>query len=121
MEVKVEIAEIKDAEDIAGISHQVADIHDRALPEYFKKVSEEDELNNICEMLGDAGIKVFKAVYDGKICGFLFLKSADFRSVLPSRILRLLYMRANHSNRRSLATKRNSTSHNLHHLNCPFA
>jgi len=74
MEVKVEIAELKDAEDIAGISHQVADMHDRALPEYFKKVSEEDELNNIREMLGDAGIKVFKAVYDGKICGFLFLE-----------------------------------------------
>lgn len=73
-EIKIEFAEKDDAGEIAEISHQVAEMHDKSMPEYFKKVAKEEEINNIYEMIGDEHIKVFKAVYEGKICGFLFFE-----------------------------------------------
>lgn len=73
-EVKIEIAKIEDAESIARIAFQVAKMHDEALPEYFKSVSEEEQLSGIKDMLKDEKIVVFKAVYEGKICGFLFFE-----------------------------------------------
>lgn len=73
-EVKIEIAEETDAESIAKIAYQVAKMHDEALPEYFKSVSEEEQLQNIKEMLKDERIVVFKAVVAGNVCGFLFLE-----------------------------------------------
>ena len=73
-EVKVEIATVEDAEDIAKIAYQVAKMHDEAMPEYFKTVAEDEQLRNIREMLNDNKITVFKAVVAGKVCGFLFLE-----------------------------------------------
>lgn len=73
-EVKIEIAKVEDAEDIAKIAYQVAQLHDEALPEYFKPVPKEEQLCGIQDMLKDEKIVVFKAIYDGKICGFLFLE-----------------------------------------------
>ena len=73
-EVKIEIANVEDVEHIVKISSQVAKMHDEAVPEYFQPVAEEEELKNIREMLDDDKITVFKAVYEGKICGFLFLE-----------------------------------------------
>ena len=72
--MKIAIADINDVEAIAGIAHQVAEMHDKALPEYFKSVSREEELENIRDMLADKRITVFKATFDDKICGFLFLE-----------------------------------------------
>jgi len=73
-EVKIFMAEEKDIEDIVNISHQVAEMHDTALPDYFKPISKEEERNNVIEMMKDERITVFKAVCDEKICGFLFLE-----------------------------------------------
>ena len=73
-EIKIEIAKVEDAEDIAKIAYQVAQLHDEALPEYFKPVPKEEQLRGIQYMLKDEKIAVFKAIYDGKICGFLFLE-----------------------------------------------
>jgi len=73
-DVKIEKADKTDAEDIAKIAYQVAKMHDESVPEYFKPVSEKEQLQNIKEMLGDEKLFVFKAVCEGKICGFLFLE-----------------------------------------------
>ena len=73
-DVKISIAEEKDIEDIVNISHQVAEMHDTALPDYFKPISKDEEKGNIIELFKDERITVFKAVCDEKICGFLFLE-----------------------------------------------
>ncbi len=72
--IKVEIATAEDAESIAKVAYQVAQLHDEALPEYFKPVPEEEQLRGIQNMLKDEKIVVFKAIYNGKIRGFLFLE-----------------------------------------------
>lgn len=72
--VKIEIANEKDAVDIQRVSYQVAKMHDESAPEYFKSISAEEELRNIREMLDDEKVIVFKAVYDDKLIGFLFLE-----------------------------------------------
>ena len=72
--VKIEIADLNDAVEIAEIAYQVAKQHDEAVPEYFKPVSEKEQLSSIKEMLKDEKIIVFKAVYEEKIRGFLFLE-----------------------------------------------
>ncbi|MBR2273510.1 MAG: GNAT family N-acetyltransferase [Alphaproteobacteria bacterium] len=76
-EVKIEIAKTEDAESIAKVAYQVAQLHDEALPEYFRPVPKEEQLRSIQNMLKDEKIVVFKAIYDGKICGFLFLEIAE--------------------------------------------
>lgn len=73
-EIKIEIATAEDAESIAKVAYQVAQLHDEALPEYFRPVPKEEQLRGIQDMLRDEKIVVFKAIYDGKICGFLFLE-----------------------------------------------
>lgn len=73
-DIQIAIADIKDAKDIVNISHQVAEMHDTALPDYFKPISKDEERNNIIELFKDERITVFKAVCDEKICGFLFLE-----------------------------------------------
>jgi ribosomal protein S18 acetylase RimI-like enzyme len=72
--IQISIAKIEDVEDIARISYQVAKLHDENAPEYFKPIPKEEEMENIREMFDDERIIVFKAVYEGKICGFLFLE-----------------------------------------------
>ena len=72
--IQVIRANIKDAEDIAKVAFQVAKMHDEAMPQYFKQVSEDEQLRNIQEMLADESIIVFKAVVADKACGFLFLE-----------------------------------------------
>jgi len=73
-DIKITVAETRDIEDIVRIAHQVAEIHDKAMPEYFKTVSKDEEMENIREMFKDERITVFKAVLNSKICGFLFLE-----------------------------------------------
>lgn len=73
-DIKIEIAKLDDAEEIAKIAYQVAKLHDEALPQYFKSVSEDEQLQNIKDMLSDGGIIVLKAINKGQICGFLFLE-----------------------------------------------
>lgn len=76
METNIQIvkAVADDADGIAKIAYQVAKMHDKSVPEYFRPVSEEEQLQNIKDMLNDERIVVFKAVYGEKICGFLFLE-----------------------------------------------
>ena len=73
-DIQIAVAGVKDAEGIVNVSYQVAKMHDEAVPEYFKPIEKEEELRNICGMLEDNRITVFKAVLGGKICGFLFLE-----------------------------------------------
>lgn len=78
--IKIAIADMRDVEGIVCIAHQVAEMHDKAMPEYFKTVSKDDELKNIREMFEDERITVFKAVLNDKICGFLFLEMVHRQS-----------------------------------------
>lgn len=73
-EIKILKATLGDAEGIAKIAYQVAKLHDDNAPDYFKPVAEDEQLKNICDMLKDDNIVVFKAVEDEAICGFLFLE-----------------------------------------------
>lgn len=73
-DVEVLRADINDVADIARISYQVAKMHDDAVPEFFKPTSEDENLRVVSDILGASDGIVFKAVYDGKICGFLFLE-----------------------------------------------
>lgn len=73
-DIQIAIADMKDAKEIVEVSYQVAKMHDEAVPEYFKPIPKEEEMRNICEMFKDDRVTVFKAVKEGKICGFLFLE-----------------------------------------------
>lgn len=74
METDIQIATKKDIDDIAEIAYQVADLHDKNAPEYFRSVPKEEQLQNIKDMFADERVVVFKAVCENKICGFLFLE-----------------------------------------------
>lgn len=76
-EVKVEIAILNDAEDIARISYQVGKMHDEAVPEYFKPTDESEHLRIVKDMLKSRDNIVFKAIYEGRICGVLFLRIVE--------------------------------------------
>ena len=91
--IKVEIATAEDAESIAKVAYQVAQLHDEALPEYFKPIPEEEQLRGIQDMLKDEKIVVFKAIYDGKICGFLFLEIAENMNAEYSKFGFIIIMR----------------------------
>jgi len=80
-DVKIEKAGKTDVEDIAKIAYQVADLHDKSAPEYFRPVSKEEQLQNIKNMLVDERVIVFKAVCENKVCGFLFLEMIHRASV----------------------------------------
>jgi len=73
-DIQIDKAEKNDVADIARIAYQIAKMHDENVPEYFRPVSEANQLKNIQEMLDDERIIVFKAVYEGSISGFLFLE-----------------------------------------------
>ena len=73
-DIQIDKAEKNDVADIARIAYQVAKMHDEAVPEYFKSVPEDGQLQNIKEMIKDDRIVIFKAMVDGVICGFLFLE-----------------------------------------------
>lgn len=79
--IQITIAEKTDAEAVAEIAYQVAKIHDKNMPEYFKHVPEKEQLENIKELFSDERIVVFKAICEGKICGFLFLEIIHRASV----------------------------------------
>lgn len=69
----IEIAEEKDARDIARLSYQVGKMHDDALPEYFKPTGEKEHLRIVKNMLKESKTVILKAVCEGRICGFLMM------------------------------------------------
>lgn len=77
--VEILIATLDDACDISLLSWQVGKMHDEAMPKYFKPTSQNEHNQIICGMFKDEQIKIFKAVYQGVLCGFLCL-------LVPSRI-----------------------------------
>ena len=81
MKTDIQIATEKDIEDIAELAYQVADLHDKNAPEYFRPVSREEQLQNIKDMFADERVIVFKAAYEEKVCGFLFLEMIHRASV----------------------------------------
>ena len=85
---EVLIAAAKDAEDIARLSYQVGKMHDEALPDYFKPTTEEEHLVIVRKMMADDNMFLLKAVYDGKICGFicLFIQETPRNGYVHSKI-----------------------------------
>lgn len=73
-DIKIEIADIGDAVEIARISYQVGKMHDEAVPEYFKPTDEKEHLRIVTDILKEKNVITFKAVCNGKLCGFLFLE-----------------------------------------------
>ncbi len=71
--VKILLAEKADASKIAGLSYEVGRLHDMAMPDYFKPTTGEEHLRIINEMFADEEIRIFKAVSEDEICGFLCL------------------------------------------------
>ncbi|MCM1322623.1 MAG: GNAT family N-acetyltransferase [Acetobacter sp.] len=72
-EIKILLANEGDAVALAELSYSVGKMHDEAMPEYFKPTARGEHFRIICEMLNDLEIRIFKAVCEGKICGFLCL------------------------------------------------
>lgn len=71
------IAENDDAMEIARLSYEVGRLHDEAVPEYFMPSTLEEHLRIISEMLNSKTEIVFKAVFEGRICGFLCLYAPE--------------------------------------------
>ena len=82
------IAAAEDAKDIARLSYQVGKMHDEALPDYFKLTTEEEHLVIVRKMIADDNMFLLKAVYDGKICGFicLFIQETPRNGYVHSKI-----------------------------------
>ncbi|OLA65289.1 MAG: hypothetical protein BHW56_04610 [Acetobacter sp. 46_36] len=82
------IAAAEDAKDIARLSYQVGKMHDEALPDYFKPTTEEEHLVIVRKMMADDNMFLLKAVYDGKICGFicLFIQGTPRNGYVHSKI-----------------------------------
>ncbi len=73
MLVEVLLADECDVAEIARLSYDVGRLHDEAMPMYFMPSTLEEHLKIISQMLKSKTEVVFKAVCEGKICGFLCL------------------------------------------------
>ncbi len=72
-DVRILLAEKADASKIARLSYEVGRVHDMAMPDYFKPTTREEHLRIINEMFTDVEIRIFKAVSEDEIYGFLCL------------------------------------------------
>lgn len=72
-DVRVLLVEETDVLEIAKLSFEVGKMHDEAMPDYFKPTTQEEHLRIISQMFTDEKVRIFKAVCEGGICGFLCL------------------------------------------------
>ena len=72
-EVKVEIAEERDLEDLAEMHYLCGKMHREAYGMSPRDSSKEDKLKTVKNIMNNPKSILFKAVCDNKVCGCLFL------------------------------------------------
>lgn len=78
-EVKIEIAEAEDAEILTNISVEGSLLHRQLMPNYFRpEINKDVKLESFQFWIKSDDHVVFKALCDGKICGYLLFQTDKY-------------------------------------------